>query len=218
MKYFLFIVLANMVLCNETLNYKLKYNNIIAGRAVFKESILSNDSTDFKEVSLSVKSNKIVDIFYKLRTKVAMIVDSKEYFIYDLTRDMKEGNKTEKSYSAINYHDKIISYNKEVIKFDGQKIYSILSLIYFLKNKTLKSNDQYLINIYDREKIKPVIVNIQEEYDSESLVSYFVISVKTQKENKKQMLLIVKNINSQQVLTRIELNTKNGVMELLLDE
>ena len=135
MKYFLFIVLANMVLCNETLNYKLKYNNIIAGRAVFKESILSNDSTDFKEVSLSVKSNKIVDIFYKLRTKVAMIVDSKEYFIYDLTRDMKEGNKTEKSYSAINYHDKIISYNKEVIKFDGQKIYSILSLIYFLKIK-----------------------------------------------------------------------------------
>ena len=218
MKYFLFIVLANMVLCNETLNYKLKYNNIIAGRAVFKESILSNDSTDFKEVSLSVKSNKIVDIFYKLRTKVAMIVDSKEYFIYDLKRDMKEGNKTEKSYSAINYYDKIISYNKEVIKFDGQKIYSILSLIYFLKNKTLKSNDQYLINIYDREKIKPVIVKVQEEYDSGSPGSYFVISVKTQKENKKQMLLIVKNINNQQVLTRIELNTKNGVMELLLDE
>jgi len=216
MKYFLFIILANMVLCNETLNYKLKYNNIIAGRAVFKESILSNDSTDFKEVSLSVKSNKIVDIFYKLRTKVSMIVDSKEYFIYDLTRDMKEGNKIEKSYSAINYHDKIISYNKEKIKFDGQKIYSILSLIYFIKNKTLKSNDQYLINIYDREKIKPVIIKIQEEHDDDD--SYFVISVKTQKENKNQMLLIVKNINNQQMLTRIELNTKNGVMELLLDE
>ena len=216
MKYFLFIVLANMVLCNETLNYKLKYNNIIAGHAVFRESILSNDSTDFKEVSLSVKSNKIVDIFYKLRTKVAMIVDSKEYFIYDLTRDMKEGNKTEKSYSKINYHDKIISYNQEAIKFDGQKIYSILSLIYFLKNQTLKSNDQYLINIYDREKIKPVLVKIQEEHDDDD--SYFVISVKTQKENKNQMLLIVKNINNQQMLTRIELNTKNGVMELLLDE
>ena len=216
MKYFLFMVLANMVLCNETLNYKLKYNNIIAGRAVLKESILSNDSTDFKEVSLSVKSNKIVDIFYKLRTKVAMIVDSKEYFIYDLTRDMKEGNKTEKSYSKINYHDKIISYNQEAIKFDGQKIYSILSLIYFLKNQTLKSNDQYLINIYDREKIKPVLVKIQEEHDDDD--SYFVISVKTQKENKNQMLLIVKNINNQQMLTRIELNTKSGVMELLLDE
>ena len=216
MKYFLFIVLANIVLCNETLNYKLKYNNIIAGHAVFRESILSNDSTDFKEVSLSVKSNKIVDIFYKLRTKVAMIVDSKEYFIYDLTSDMREGNKTEKSYSAINYHEKIISYNKEVIKFDGQKIYSILSLIYFLKNKNLKSNDQYLINIYDREKIKPVLVKIQEEHDDDD--SYFVISVKTQKENKNQMLLIVKNINNQQMLTRIELNTKNGVMELLLDE
>ena len=218
MKYFLFIVLANMVLCNETLNYKLKYNNIIAGRAVFKESILSNDSTDFKEVSLSVKSNKIVDLFYKLRTKVSMIVDSKEYFIYDLKRDMKEGSKIEKSYSTINYHDRIILYNQEEIKFQGQKVYSILSLIYFLKNQQLKSNDQYLINIYDREKIKPVIVKIQEEHDSESPGSYFVISVKTQKENKNQMLLIVKNINNQQMLTRIELNTKNGVMELLLDE
>ena len=41
---------------------------------------------------------------------------------------------------------------------------------------------------------------------------------KTQKENKNQMLLIVENINNKQMLTRIELNTKNGIMELLLDE
>ena len=218
MKYFLFIILMNMVLCNETLAYKLKYNNIIAGHAVLNESTLNNDSTDFKEISLSVKSNKFVDIFYKLRTKVSMIVDSKEYFIYDLKRDMKEGNKTEKSYSTINYHEKIILYNEEEIKFDGEKVYSILSLIYFLKNQPLKSNDQYLINIYDREKIKPVIVKVEEKSQKELLGSYFIISVKTQKDNKDQMLLIVENINNKQALTRIELNTKNGIMELLLDE
>ena len=218
MKYFLFIILINMMLSNETLAYKLKYNNIIAGHAVLNESILNNDSTDFKEISLSVKSNKFVDIFYKLRTKVSMIVDSKEYFIYDLKRDMKEGNKTEKSYSTINYHEKIILYNEEEIKFDGEKVYSILSLIYFLKNQPLKSNDQYLINIYDREKIKPVIVKVEEKSQKELLGSYFIISVKTQKDNKDQMLLIVENINNKQTLTRIELNTKNGIMELLLDE
>mgnify|MGYP001184501758 CR=1 FL=1 len=218
MKYFLFIILINMMLCNETLAYKLKYNNIIAGRAVLNESTLNNDSTDFKEISLSVKSNKFVDIFYKLRTKVSMIVDSKEYFIYDLKRDMKEGNKTEKSYSTINYHKKIILYNQEEIKFHGEKVYSILSLIYFLKNQPLKSNDQYLINIYDREKIKPVIVRVEEKSQEELLDSYFIISVKTQKDNKDQMLLIVENINNKQALTRIELNTKNGIMELLLDE
>ncbi len=217
MKCFLFI-LINLVICNETLDYKLKYNNIIAGRAVFQESIFNNDSTDFKQVSLSVKSNKFVDIFYKLRTKVSMIVDSKEYFIYDLKRDMKEGSKIEKSYSTINYHDRIILYNQEEIKFQGQKVYSILSLIYFLKNQQLKSNDQYLINIYDREKIKPVIVTVEEEDNKGSLGSYFIVSVKTQKENKNQMLLIVENINNKQMLTRIELNTKNGIMELLLDE
>ena len=217
MKCFLFI-LINLVICNETLDYKLKYNNIIAGRAVFQESIFNKDSTDFKQVSLSVKSNKFVDIFYKLRTKVSMIVDSKEYFIYDLKRDMKEGSKIEKSYSTINYHDRIILYNQEEIKFQGQKVYSILSLIYFLKNQQLKSNDQYLINIYDREKIKPVIVTVEEEDNKGSLGSYFIVSVKTQKENKNQMLLIVENINNKQMLTRIELNTKNGIMELLLDE
>ncbi len=65
---------------------------------------------------------------------------------------------------------------------------------------------------------KPVIVNIQEEYDSESLGSYFVISVKTQKENKNQMRLVLENINNKQIITTIELNTKNGIMELLLDE
>ncbi len=97
----------------------------------FKESTLSNDSIDFKQVSLSIKSNKFVDIFYKLRTKVSMIVDSKEYFIYDLKRDMRERNKTEKSYSTISYHNKTILYDQEKIEFQGQKVYSILSLIYF---------------------------------------------------------------------------------------
>ncbi len=217
MKYFLFIVI-NLVLCNETLNYKLKYNNFIAGRAVFKESTLNNDSINFKQVSLSIKSNKFVDIFYKLRTKVSMIVDSKEYFIYDLKRDMKERNKTEKSYSTISYHEQTILYNQEKIEFQGQKVYSILSLIYFLKNQPLKSNDQYFINIYDSGQIKPVIVQVKEEHNKDTPGSYFIISVKTQKENKNQMKLILENINNNQTLTTIELNTKNGIMELLLDE
>ena len=216
MKYFLFI-LFNLILCSETLDYKLKYNNIIAGRAVFQESILSNDSTNFKQVSLSVKSNKFVDIFYKLRTKVSMIVDSNEYFIYDLKRNMKEGKKTEKSYSTINYHDKTILYNQEKIEFQGQKVYSILSLIYFLKNQTFKSNNQYFINIYDSGQIKPVIVQVEKEHNNDILDSPFVISVKTQKENKNQMRLVLENINNKQIITTIELNTKNGIMELLLD-
>ena len=75
-----------------------------------------------------------------------------------------------------------------------------------------------MINIYDREKIKPVIVRVEEKSQEELLDSYFIISVKTQKDNKDQMLLIVENINNKQALTRIELNTKNGIMELLLDE
>tara|TARA_B100000953_G_C17916652_1_gene389391 strand:- start:87 stop:740 length:654 start_codon:yes stop_codon:yes gene_type:complete len=217
MKYVLFI-LINLVLCNETLDYKLKYNNIIAGRAVFQESAFSNDSTNFKQVSLSIKSNKFVDIFYKLRTKVSMIVDSKEYFIYDLKRDMKERNKTEKSYSTINYNDKTILYNQKKIEFKGQKVYSILSLIYFLKNQPLKSNDQYFINIYNSGQIKPVIVQVEKEYNNDTLSSYFIISVQSQKENKNQMRLILENINNNQIPTTIELNTKNGIMELLLDE
>ena len=217
MKYVLFI-LINLVLCNETLDYKLKYNNIIAGRAVFQESTFNNDSTNFKQVSLSIKSNKFVDIFYKLRTKVSMTVDSKEYFIYDLKRDMKERNKTEKSYSTINYNDKTILYNQKKIEFKGQKVYSILSLIYFLKNQPLKSNDQYFINIYNSGQIKPVIVQVEKKYNNETLISYFIISVQSQKENKNQMRLILENINNNQIPTTIELNTKNGIMELFLDE
>ena len=67
MKYFLFIILINMMLCNETLAYKLKYNNIIAGRAVLNESILNNvvkDIKDFLDQIGNIKPNATKTLEY----------------------------------------------------------------------------------------------------------------------------------------------------------
>ena len=146
---YILLVFVSLAIGSESLEYKVKYNNIKAGSALFNEKILSRDSINYKQISFSVKSSKIVDIFYKLRTEVSMIVDTNEYYIYDLNKNLKEGKNIEKSYSIIDYDNKIISYDNKNIIFNGEKVYSILSLIYFLRNQDLGLNQEYFINIYN---------------------------------------------------------------------
>jgi hypothetical protein len=223
MKYFL-LIFINLIICNETLAYKVKYNNIKAGNAVFKESILANDSIKYKQISFSVKSNKFVDIFYKLRNNVSMITDANEYYIYDLKRDLKEGKKIEKSHSIINYNSQTILYDNKNIIFDGEKVYSILSLIYFLRIQTLKVDQEYFINIYNNGKIKPAIVRVEQEYNNQEeknnqeFTTFFIITVQSRDNNKNHMQLIIAQIDNKKIPIQIELNTKNGIMELSIDD
>ena len=223
MKYFLLIFIS-LIICNETLTYKVKYNNIKAGKAVFKESILENDSIKYKQISFSVKSNKFVDIFYKLRNNVSMITDANKYYIYDLKRDLKEGKKIEKSRSIINYNSQTILYDNKNIIFDGEKVYSILSLIYFLRIQTLKVDQEYFINIYNNGKIKPAIVRVEQEYNNQEeennqeVTTFFIITVQSQNNNKNHMQLVIGQIDNKKIPIQIELNTKNGIMELSIDD
>tara|TARA_B110001454_G_scaffold70944_1_gene69042 strand:+ start:4417 stop:5088 length:672 start_codon:yes stop_codon:yes gene_type:complete len=223
MKYFL-LIFINLIICNETLTYKVKYNNIKAGNAVFKESILENDSIKYKQISFSVKSNKFVDIFYKLRNNVSMITSANEYYIYDLKRDLKEGKKIEKSRSIINYNSQTILYDNKNIIFDGEKVYSILSLIYFLRIQTLKVDQEYFINIYNNGKIKPAIVRVEQEYNNQEeennkeVTTFFIITVQSQDNNKNHMQLVIAQIDNKKIPIQIELNTKNGIMELSIDD
>jgi hypothetical protein len=223
MKYFL-LIFINLIICNETLAYKVKYNNIKAGSALLKESILVNDSINYKQISFSVKSNKFVDIFYKLRTNVSMITDANKYYIYDLKKDLKEGKKIEKSHSIINYNSQIISYDNKNIIFDGEKVYSILSLIYFLRIQTLRVDQEYFINIYNNGKIKPAIVRVEQEYNNQEeknnqeIATFFIITVQSQDNNENHMQLVIAQIDNKKIPIQIELNTKSGIMELSIDD
>ena len=202
---------------SESIKYNVKYNNIKAGTAFFSHNVLKKDSTNFKEISFSVKSNKLIDIFYKLRIKVSMTVDADEYFIYNLRKNNIEGKKRDQSFSIINYNIQKIMYNDQKIMFNGEKVYSILSLIYFLRNQKLKVGKEYSINIYNNGSITPVIASIIDQYIEEE-INYFVIEVKSKNKNKNHMKLILSEVNNSNIPIYFELNTKNGIMELSIDE
>lgn len=215
MKYFI-LSFISLVFCSETLDYKVKYNNIKAGNAQFSEKTFIVDSIDFKQISFSVKSNKFVDFFYKLRTEVSMIVDFNKYYIYDLTKNIIEGKKIENSYSVINYNSKIISYGDEKIMFDGDQVYSILSLIYFLRTQDLELHREYFVNIYNNGNIKPVIAKVTEKKSDKNNIIYFTISVKSD-DNKNHMSLIISDFENKKIPVQFELYTKNGTMELTIE-
>ena len=215
---YILLFFVSLTICSESLEYKVKYNNIKAGSALFNEKILSRDSINYKQISFSVKSSKIVDIFYKLRTEVSMIVDTNEYYIYDLNKNLKEGKNIEKSYSIIDYNNKIISYDNKNIIFNGEKVYSILSLIYFLRNQDLGLNQEYFINIYNNGVIKPAIAQVIEKYNHTQNIIYSIISVKSTNNNQNHMTLVISESNNIKIPIQFELYTKNGVMELSIDD
>ena len=130
----------------ESIKYNVNYNNI-SGNAFFSHNVLKKIQQILRRF-LFVKSNKLIDIFYKLRIKVSMTVDADEYFIYNLRKNNIEGKKRDQSFSIINYSSQKIMYNDQKIMFNGEKVYSILSLIYFLRNQKLKLGKEYSINIY----------------------------------------------------------------------
>ena len=108
-------------------------------------------------------------------------------------------------------------YNDQKIMFNGEKVYSILSLIYFLRNQKLKVGKEYSINIYNNGSITPVIASIIDQYIEEK-INYFVIEVISKNKNKNHMKLILSEVNNSNIPIYFELNTKNGIMELSIDE
>lgn len=215
---YILLVFVGLAICGESLEYKVKYNNIKAGSALFNEQILNSDSINYKQISFSVKSSKIVDIFYKLRTEVSMIVDTNEYYIYDLNKNLKEGKNIEKSYSIIDYDNKIISYDNKNIIFNGERVYSLLSLIYFLRNQDLDLNQEYFINIYNNGVIKPATAKVIEKYNHTQNIIYSIISVKSTNNNQSHMTLVISESDNTKIPIQFELYTKNGVMELSIDD
>ena len=118
----------------------------------------------------------------------------------------------------------IISYDNKNIIFDGEKVYSILSLIYFLRIQTLRVDQEYFINIYNNGKIKPAIVRVEQEYNNQEeknnqeIATFFIITVQSQDNNENHMQLVIAQIDNKKIPIQIELNTKSGIMELSIDD
>ena len=162
------IICTNYLLCqsddnslpfvtNEKLNYKLYYNGIKAGSATMKINEKNIGGKNFIELNSEIKTNSFVDLFYKIRDKVKIVMNSTDFSATEITKDIKEGRYKKKSTAIINYEDMIAETDNKIIPIT-EKIYDPLSVIYSMRLKNLNINEKFGYSIISNEKLKKINV------------------------------------------------------------
>ena len=142
---------------NETLIYNLKFMGMNAG-----ESTLSIKKDTIAEVGVyhltsTTKTNSFLDRIYKIRDKINIILDAKDFSIKQIEKKMNEGGKKKLFKSIINYDSLTAISNNKTLLIPG-KVLDPFGAIYYLRKKEINVSDTFEFITYDNDKIK--LVNV----------------------------------------------------------
>jgi len=213
----LFIICINTFILTEELQYGVKIRNIKAGSAVLKFDNLYDSKNNLGKISFNVKTNKIIDFFYKLRDNITMIVNLDNYSITEIQKNIQQGKYKKLNQAVIDYKNKTIFYNSKEQHFDNI-LYSPISIIYYLRKQNLNINKKFHFDIFENGKIKNVIAEVQ-NFESikikNKIYNCFVLTIKSIKDNhiNKEMTLMIDS-SGKHLPIIIKTKTKQGEMIL----
>jgi len=156
------LLLLNLLLSenliNKKLNYKIEFRGIDAGVAYLK---LEEDTLLSKSVlrlNSELKTNKFIDLFYKIRDDITVYLDSSNLSLLKVINKINEGPYKKNHWAIFDIDTKnIITKNKHI---EIDKAYSPLSIIYSLRKELLNINDTYKYDIYSLGKIKKIAMKV----------------------------------------------------------
>ena len=167
MKKFIFTLIITIVFSNniERLEYAVFFNEIKAGNASLT---LAEDATGLNYIiNFELKSNKFLDVVYKLRENTSMIVNKKDFSIYEIQKSTRQGRR-KKSYNAnFDYKTKVgtidIKGEKTFLSFNNP-VYDSINLIYYLRNNLDSLDYNYSFDIISKKNFKNIFMKkISEE-------------------------------------------------------
>ena len=144
---------------NEKLIYNLYYNGIKAGSATMKINEKKINGEKYIELNSEIKTNSFVDLVYKIRDKVNILMNYSDFSAKKIIKDIKEKNYKKKSSTIINYEEMIAYINNKKIPLT-EKIYDPLSVIYSMRLKNLNINEKFEYDIISNEKLKKINVKV----------------------------------------------------------
>lgn len=161
MKKFIFILFITIAFTNkiEQLEYVVFFNEIKAGKASLS---LSEDGVGLNYIiNFVLKSNKYLDVIYKLRENTSMIVNKTNFSIHEIQKSTRQGRR-KKSYNAIfDYQTKVAKIerqgNKNFIPFDNP-VYDSINLIYYLRNNLDSLESNYSFDVISKSNFKNILM------------------------------------------------------------
>ena len=174
--FFCFTILLSDDLINTKLNYTVYFRGMEAGEAYLKiqNDTLNNDSV--LRLDSKLKTNKFVDLIYKIRDDITIYLDSKDLSLLKVINKINEGSYRKKHNATYNKKLKQVINKSKSISIDIP--YSPLSIIYELRKRMLILNDIYDYNIYSIGKINNIKMKVlKNDYVKTSLGNFESIVV-----------------------------------------
>ena len=155
---FKIILLFGFILSlEETLIYDLKFRGLKAGESILSiKSDTTKENSNYHLVSV-IKTNKFLDKIYKIRDRVDVLLNNKDYSIIKVLKKLNQNGKKINFSSIINYDELTASSNNKTISLPG-KVLDPLGAIYYLRNQDIQIGDKFEFTTYDNDKLKDLII------------------------------------------------------------
>ncbi len=223
-KYIFLILFSSLFASNigEKLIYKAGFRFFSAGESTLELRADTLNGKQVYHITSQTETNSFLDKFYKVRDRIDVWVDTLDFTIFKVEKNISEG-RYKKNHSAIFYIEDSTAYSDgKYLKFP-QKVLDPFSALYFLREQDLSPNKQFQVSIYDNGKIRDTFVRaVKEERIAVPagifhcvLVSPVSTDNKSLLKNKGEMRIWFSD-DGRKLPVKIEIKTNIGVMKMEL--
>ena len=195
------ITLYSLSYCEETIYYTAKFKNINAGSAILKTK--NNLYDELIEINFSLKTRKMIDVFYKLRDDIQAFINPEDFSLIKIKKKSEQGKYSKVDEATFDYEKNYLNHNDKSISINN-KIYEPLSIITFLRHQTLSIGSQYNFSIYSKGKIKSINLEVLKKEN---------IKIK----NKKYTSFVIGNTNNDKSEIKFWIDEKPPYLPIIIE-
>lgn len=136
----------------EKLTYVVKWKGVAGGTAVMHvEKIVKISGRDAYYVTLSTRSSKFFDVFYKIRDVIESYIDKEGIFTWKQRKRLRGGKYRSNKETVYDQERHQASHKKKKIEIPVY-VQDSLSSVYYLRTQSLKEGDSLIIDANDDGK------------------------------------------------------------------
>lgn len=205
----------------EKLTYIVKWKGVAGGTAVMQvKKIVKISGRDAYYVTLSTRSSRFFDIFYKIRDLIKSYIDKQSIFTWKQKKKLREGRYRSNK-------ETIYDQEKHQALYKGKKVdipvyvQDSLSSVYYLRTQELKKGDSLIIDANDDGKnysVEVKVIGIEKVATPSGKYKALKIEVVWKREGKvhvESSRMWLSN-DQRKIPVKIERQTKTGKITMLL--
>ena len=148
-------------LFSETFIYEAGFRFFNAGTAIIEIEKITYKDSSANKINYKIKTNSFLDKFYMIRDEIDLIVDSYDYSLISINKNIKQGRYTEKYEYKVN-SDSILNLNSQISDDNIKKTYyDPIGAIFMLRKENLQIGNQFSFFTFDMGQINEVLVVVE---------------------------------------------------------